>query len=355
MVLSEQEVNDHQDGNDYSACVLELTTEERARIEMSLEDLPPIDLANLDDDLLITEIEVRASRIPERLIRLLSDFRKNSNEYGMLLIRNLPIDADLPPTPPDGKISPLKTTPISECVLLELMLHLGDPIAYADEKDGAMIQNICPVQGKQEAQENTGAVYLEFHTEDAFHPHKPDYVTLLCLRPDHEGIAATAAASIRRALHMVPTKAQELLRRPLYRIRLSASFMSDENDEPLFSPPMPVLSQDLLEPEMSVDFYGMEAIDPAAQTALKTLETVLSSVAVEHRLVPGDMLIVDNRVAAHARTAFAPRGDGQDRWLQRIFAVRDFRKSRASRARGSHVCTPLPIELINVTNPDITG
>jgi len=223
------------------------------------------------------------------------------------------------------------------------MLYLGEPIAYADEKNGALIQNICPVRGKEDAQENCGSSYLEFHTEDAFHPHKPDFIGLLCLKQDHDHVATTAAASIRQALSLVPSKAQDLLRQPLYRIRLSSSFTSDTN-QIVFSECLPVLSGDSLEPELSVDFYGMEATTRSGHLALKTLEEALLKVAVEHKLVTGDLMIVDNRVAAHARTAFKPRYDGQDRWLQRLFVVHDFRRSRASRPHGSHICTPLLIE-----------
>jgi L-asparagine oxygenase len=329
----------------FSESILELTNEERARVEIALEDLPPIDVMAVEDALL-TGVELRAGQLPDRLVRKLIDFRKNSNEDGMLLIRNLPVDACLPHTPVDGGVSSEKTSYLSEYVLLSLMLHLGEPIAYQDEKSGALIQNICPVRGKEEAQENCGSTYLEFHTEDAFHPHRPDFISLLCLKPDHDGIAATAAASIKRALSLVPSKALEILRQPLYRIRLAASFSSDGGQQ-IYSPCMPVLSGDVLEPELSVDFFGMEALTASGQLALKVLEEALLKVAVEHRLVSGDLMIVDNRTAAHARTAFRPRYDGHDRWLQRLFVVHDFRRSRGSRARHSHVCTPLPIEFFS--------
>ncbi|BCL84576.1 L-asparagine oxygenase [Ktedonobacteria bacterium brp13] len=335
-ILSASEYDPHPDH------VLELTDEERSLVEVALEGLPSIDVCVPDENLL-TEVELRSRHLPDRLVRQLIDFRKKSNEYGMLLIRNLPIDQCLSPTPDDGGVAREKTSYLSEYVLLAQMFHLGEPIGYADEKGGALIQNICPVRGKEEAQENCGSTYLEFHTEDAFHPHKPDFVGLLCLKPDHDHSAITAAASIRRALSLIPSKAQDILRQPLYRIRLSSSFLPDSM-QAAYSDNMPVLTGDVLEPEMSVDFYGMEAQTLSGQLALKMLEDALLQVAAEYRLMQGDLMIVDNRVAAHARTAFQPRHDGQDRWLQRLFVVHDFRSSRASRPRNSHICTPLPIE-----------
>ena len=325
--------------------ILELTNEERSLVADALAGLPPINVSSCKDDL-ITEVELRSRHLPDRLARQLIHFRKHSNDNGFLLFRNLPIDDNLPLTPDDGGISREKTSYMSEYVLLAIMLHLGEPIAYADEKDGTLIQNICPLRGMEEAQENCGCTFLEFHTEDAFHPHKPDFIGLLCLKPDHDHIAATAAASIRRAISLVPSKAQEILRQPLYRIRLSSSFKSG-NGKTVFSDYSPVLSGDMLEPELSVDFYGMEASTPSGQLALKILEEALLKVAVEHRLLAGDLMIIDNRVAAHARTAFQPRHDGEDRWLQRLFVVHDFRRSRASRPHDSHVCVSLPIEFSN--------
>ncbi len=321
---------------------LELTDKESSSLEAVLEDLPSINGRNCEDSS-VTTAELCSKYIPERLAKLLIQFRKQSNHHGMLLIRNLPIDRDLPSTPDDGGVSSEKMSSISEYVLLTLMLHLGEPIAYEDEKNGALIQNICPVPGKEMAQENTGSTYLEFHTEDAFHPYKPDFLGLLCLRPDHNHLAVTAVASIRRALSLVPGKVQHILRQPLYRIRLSSSFLPDV-DHPVFSQPMTVLAGDVLEPELSVDFYGMEAMTYPAQLALKTLKEALLKVTVESRLEKGELLIVDNRVAVHARTSFQPKYDGHDRWLQRLFVVHDFRRSRASRPGGSHICTSLPIE-----------
>jgi L-asparagine oxygenase len=54
-------------------------------------------------------------------------------------------------------------------------------------------------------------------------------------------------------------------------------------------------------------------------------------------LEPGDLAFVDNRLALHGRTGFTPRYDGRDRWLQRIFVHRDFRRSWELRPGDGHV------------------
>ena len=50
---------------------------------------------------------------------------------------------------------------------------LGTIVAFRDEKRGALVQNVVPVPALAASQSNGGSVPLEFHTENAFHPHRP--------------------------------------------------------------------------------------------------------------------------------------------------------------------------------------
>lgn len=325
--------------------VIELTASEQETMLRIIEGLPPLDLLSIDDDL-ITEVGLAHKDIPARLGRALINFRRVSNDYGTMIIRNLPLDPHLPLTPQDGRKSPDKYSWVSEYNLLLFMTYLGEPIAYADEKEGLLIQNICPVKGQEQKQENTGSIFLEFHTEDGFHPHMPDFLSLICLRADHDLQAKTASASIRRAIHALPGKILAVLREPHYQIRLSSSF-SKNGAKSAYCAPLPVLSGDFLEPDLCVDFHAMEALNPVAEFALNYLKAEMQKVVIEWTLTPGDMMIVDNRVAAHARTAFQPRYDGEDRWLQRLFVVQDYRRSRSSRSRGGRVCAPLSVEFFS--------
>lgn len=222
-------------------------------------------------------------------------------------------------------------------------MFLGDPIAYEEEKEGLLIQNICPVQGQEKKQENTSSNYLNFHTEDGFHPYKLDYLALIGLRSDQERKAQTLTVSIRNAIHAIPSTAIMLLRQPLYRLHPSSSFklMNDEMD---LSVKIPVLTGHLLEPEMCIHYSSMEAENAEAEWALNTLKKALLQTVVAFTVLPGDLLIIDNRLVAHARTPFRPTYDGKDRWLQRMFTMVDFRRSGFSRSIGRHVCSPLNVE-----------
>ncbi|WJE50465.1 TauD/TfdA family dioxygenase [Bacillus cereus] len=322
--------------------ILHLTDEERDQIALIIQSFGPLNVWNITNDQL-TKIQLSSQKLPKRIFESLLEFRREPNEYGTILIQNLPVDPELPLTPLDGKISIEKDTFYSEYCLLLFMLQLGEPIAYSDEKEGALIQNICPVKGQEQKQENTGSSYLEFHTEDGFHPYKPDYLSLIGLRSDHERTAKTATASIRKVIHKIPSVAIDLLRKPLYRLRLSSSFTKGETSV-IHSPNIPILSGNILAPDMCIDYFLMESIHPEGEWALNILKEELLKETIDFVLGPGDMIIIDNRIAAHARTSFTPRYDGEDRWLQRIFIVEDFRKSSYSRGLDQHVCAPLHIE-----------
>lgn len=261
----------------------------------------------------------------------------------ILFFRGLPVDPNLPATPADGGYCD-KGTLYSEYCLLLLAAWMGEPLAYADEKNGAIIHNICPVRGSETRQENTGStVLLEAHTEQGFHVNRPDYLGLCGLRADHENRAITATASVRRAIRRLPNRVVDMLRRPAYRLRVSSSFTCGSGPM-MYSNPLPVLTGSWETPHLVVDYYDMEAMDSAAEMAFDLFKQTLMEGCVGVAIQPGGLLLIDNRVAAHARTAFKPLYDGSDRWLQRLYIVSDFRLSEASRRRGSHVCVPLPIE-----------
>nr|BFE86607.1 hypothetical protein GCM10020093_092080 [Planobispora longispora] len=91
------------------------------------------------------------------------------------------------------------------------------------------------------------------------------------------------------------------------------------------------------DPDMRVDLAATTPLTPRAEAALAELGEVFDRSAQSVRLLPGDLVIVDNRVTVHGRTAFQPRYDGRDRWLQRTFVAVNLRRSRDHRPADGHV------------------
>lgn len=335
----------HHAADDVGQWVLELDDAERRTMAMLAERVGLTSTPLADPETLLT-VHCLSGLLPERLIRRLHAFRKWSNDRGTLLLRGLPMDAALPVTPTDERSVPARELPVASGAMLLVMGVMGDFISYHDEKGGELIQDVHPVQNKASLQENTGSVYLEFHTEDGFHPYKPDVIGLMGIRQDHDKIAKTATACIRRGLPLLSSSTIETLRRADFRLRISSSFGGGG-----YSPRLAVLSGDLARPDLCVDYHLMEPLTDRAALALEQLRGALEQVAVGVAVQPGDMIMVDNRTTIHARTAFLPRYDGKDRWLRRMFAVVDLRKSQPARSDRSHVCAPL--SLLNAIETEV--
>jgi L-asparagine oxygenase len=293
----------------------------------------------LDDEELLTDAELAAAALPERVRRALRQFRRESNDAGAVLVRNLPTDTALPATPVDGYLPGWAELPVATYAQLAVAATVGDVIAYADEKAGNIVQDVVPVHDSADRQENTGTVYLELHTENGFHPHKPDFITLLCLRPDHDRTVQTIVGAVAQVLPRLSWDCIAVLRMPLFRIRVSSSFGADGAS--LVTEPMPVLTGPTATPELVADFHALEPLSDQARDALVELKTALLNTLHGAPLDTGDLMVIDNRTTIHGRAPFAARFDGTDRWLRRCFAVSDIRRSRGARAPGSRVCDPL--------------
>ncbi|MBO8192286.1 TauD/TfdA family dioxygenase [Streptomyces oryzae] len=296
--------------------------------------------SRLDDPQLLAAAAVASRFLPAFLLEQLIRFRVTGNEAGTLLLRNLPVETPLPPTPGDGRFPDhWSALPLSTLTQLAVMSVLGDAISYADEKEGRLVQDICPLPGAEERQENSGSVLLDLHTEDSFHPYRPDYLSLYCLRSGPDRNAITVTGSIRAALPLLSPLCAATLREPVYRTRFSSSF--GDAAAPRHTSPRPVLSGPADDPDLCVNFFGTEAVDERGTVALDELRGAVEKVLCGVLLQPGDLILIDNRTAVHGRTGFTPGYDGQDRWLRRCFAAADLRPSRALRKRDSRVCAPI--------------
>ncbi|GAA1937146.1 TauD/TfdA family dioxygenase [Amycolatopsis minnesotensis] len=284
------------------------------------------------DEALVAGARSAWDDLPVGTRRRIRAFRRDSGVSGVLVVRGLPLDVELPPTPSVGG-SVQRTTTRAAAVLLLVACGLGDPAAYRQEKGGALVQDVVPVPGQEAFQGNAGSTELMLHNENAFHDHRPDYVLLLCLRADHDRVAGLHTSSVREALGLLPATTRALLGRPVFRTAAPPSFGFDSAG----TPEQAVLTGDAEDPDVRVDFAATTAVTPDGQAALDELNRVLEAVARTRRLEPGVLAIVDNHVTLHGRSAFRPRYDGADRWLQRTFVLNDLRRSRDHRPGDGHV------------------
>lgn len=229
------------------------------------------------------------------------------------LIKNINLEP-VPKTPATPFIETSEVAHIGE-TLVSYGLKYGRPISYAQEQKGVLIQNILPIYKTETQQISTSSkVTLGLHTETAFHPYKPDYVLLLCLRGDPT--AVTTYASIEDILFHVPEYCLEILKKKWFVTGIDISFRSNgEEDQEI---PVSILSENEDGISFIYDETIIKGINPEANDALAILHRVIPLCVKEVVLEAGDLLVINNNKVIHGRKPFQPRYDGTDRWVQRL-------------------------------------
>lgn len=257
--------------------------------------------------------------LPRRLLDEIDALRTTRAPAGAVVLRNLPADPHLPPTPADGLRSPDKDTAVSEALLLGVARLLGEPYSFTVEK-GTLVHDVAPVRQAVEELTNRGAGTLGLHTELAAFEHRPRWLLLKGLRPDHERRATTPVADARDALALLERGTIEALYQPDFRTRMPFIFDPLFEGEARYSQPHAVLSGPEDCPELRAALYGglTRGLTAETQAALGALERALQQVARPVFLDRGVLVILSNHLVTHGRSAYQPRFDGTDRWFQRV-------------------------------------
>jgi Fe(II)/alpha-ketoglutarate-dependent arginine beta-hydroxylase len=293
-----------------------------------------------------------AHELPRGLREALVEFRL-TEPSGALLLSGVEIDDDrLGPTPAHWHQSTDEVSPaLREEIVFALCAQLlGDPYGFSTLHNGLLTHNIVPIKGHEREQIASGSEEtLEWHTEEAFHPHRSDYTSLMCLRNPYG--APTTYADV-ADLH-IPPEDREILRQPVFEARPSGSHSAERNAYTTLLPVerharartafdaieelhrTPTLTCVLFgaddDPYLCVDPDCMTPVNDAAAGALTRLCAEINRNIQDVTLTPGDILFMDNYKAIHGRKPFKARFDGTDRWLKRTNITRDLRPSRDRR------------------------
>lgn len=273
---------------------------------------------------------VAAAKLPEAVLRCAHRFRNRGNRHDVLLLRGvLPASYGLGPTPGSATSPRHGAANMCALCLIAVMNMFGEPFTFSDLYDGRLVQDVVAAPGKESAQTSEGSdCFLDWHVEDAFSSDRCDYFGLLCLRGDPAAATILAPA---RALVM-PDEVWKVLMQPRYAVIPDIAHC--ENPEPQTG--VSVLTGNRKAPEIRFDPVYMVPADPAddeARSAFECLTEAVSAAAVSYVLEPGDLLVVDNRRVAHARSPFQPRFDGSGRWLLRAMVCSSLPRHRRRGAR----------------------
>lgn len=276
-----------------------------------------------------------------------------------MIIRGFQVDdTRIGPTPCHWKDRPKASPTLAADICFFLCSSLlGDPVGWATQQAGRIMHDIMPIAGHEREQLGSGSEDpLSWHTEDAFHPLRADYLGLMCLRnPDR---VPTTFASVQDL--ELPAEVTAVLREPRFPIRPDRSHLpvnlGNAGEIPLSREiiqrsygwitrldeqpdRVSVLFGDSRSPYLRIDPYFMDGTaDSEAATALNAIRAEIDRVLTAYPLSPGEIVLVDNYRVVHGRVPFKARFDGTDRWLKRLNIVRDLRKSRDRRlAAGERV------------------
>lgn len=288
-----------------------------------------------------------AHELPRSLRTALYDFKLEEPVAGLLLVSGWPIDdAALGPTPAHwNQRQSGGTTFAAEAAMTLIGSMLGDTMGWSTQQDGRLIHHVVPIREHQHAQLGSSSLEpLSWHSEDAFHVARPDYVILMCLRnPTRVATTYGSLENVRLDRSYVAK-----LFEPHYTIRPDNSHQPTFRGHPDYDAAgayatidamnraperIPILYGNPAEPYLRLDPYFMEPVthDRDAQHALDALVRGIDETLIDLVLEPGDICIFDNYRAVHGRRSFTARFDGSDRWLQRILITRDLRHSRDRR------------------------
>lgn len=312
----------------------------------------------------LNQARIFADELPRSIRQFVNEFRLQEwPDAAIAIISGYPMDeAKIGRTPPHWEFKEDATRTVEEQMLLVLYGSLlGDVFGWSTQQNGYIVHDILPILGHEYEQLGSGSEgLLWWHTEEAFHPYRCDYLGLMCMRNPNRGPTTVAYSKVAHQLEQGHLK---ILFEPRFTIRPDESHLEKNkslllnhekqnhdtqrheqllerayqkihkmNSQP---EPIGVLFGDPNDPYMRLDPYFMKALDAEAQTALNALCEQIDEAIKEVVLEPGDVCLIDNYRSVHGRKPFKANYNGNDRWLKRINITRDLRKSRDIRAASA--------------------
>ncbi len=244
-------------------------------------------------------------------------------ESPLVLVRNCPIDRDLPvfdpADPVRSKYERKRTFATESFLALHAALTGTEIVAHASVNGGDFFHDIYPKESMYETQSQKTLGTLRFHRDFTNHFVRPDFVSTIVLRdtPDNE-VFSTYAVN-RDVIWSLPDDVVEVLRGERFHTPyddISTQDGSGLGDAPNHA----VVSGD----DGLRLFEGRtRGIDPEAQEALEACIAALHENKVRYTPVPGDMVAFSNDHLLHGREVHAIRDmeSMRRRWLMKTHNV----------------------------------
>jgi hypothetical protein len=253
----------------------------------------------------------------EYLWKVLRDLHNPSSPTAAVVIKNLPIDPDIPLAPTDGRNTLNKPTMVAEAILLALgELSGAKVVGYKAEVhySNPWVHEGFPRVGVGSAL--TAADELSYHQDMSYQDRIPDILGLVCLREGHDTNVWTTLLDVREIIARLPEDIVEILRQPRFRIHTSdwvdASWSGSDQGRPMLSD---------YSLHLPVKWENMIGLDDEATSALALLQkAIVTTEPHKVHFESGMLLLFNNQRMVHGRTPYNDlRFDGGDRVVNRAY------------------------------------
>jgi len=281
-------------------------------------------------ELFCNKAKILSQKLPLHIKNILTRFSTFGSSTGFLLIKNILVE-NLPPTP-DSNNHKIGEHTILARIQSIIVSFFSEMIAYEAEGYGRLFQDVVPTQSMSKNQTSLGSITeLEIHTEQAFSKLRPDFLSLACLRGDTQ--ALTYILPVQKIIQNISEEEKLLVREPLWNTGVDLSFKLHGNEfiEGDLRGPLPILNGPENDPHLVFDQDLMTGTCEKSTAMIQKIIDIYYKHRLHHNLIPGDIIIVDNRRAVHGRSPFFPKFDGNDRFLIRCFSTLEYDKSSYAR------------------------
>jgi alpha-ketoglutarate-dependent taurine dioxygenase len=245
------------------------------------------------------------------------------------VLRNCPVDRDLPALSPDNPLSEkhaLKKTYVSEAFVALVAQLSGNPLmAYSATNEGRFFDDVIAVNRYSGTQSAMSDRDLVFHNDRSAHWARPDIVALLALRSPDEEVTYTVYIDGAELLRQLTPEYEEILRQPNFITNFNKSDLAYE------ATAHPILVGRSIRYVDAITNV-LPAAPVAARDALIAFKSALTlGEKQRHRLLTGDLLLIENQEGLHCREKMEVRRHDRTRtrWLQKTYLFRDKRTADA--------------------------
>lgn len=292
--------------------------------------------ASVESNSFASSCEQLAFDIPKRLRNFLKQFAMNDSRLGYVKISGILIDDETIGNTPYNWDAPWSHQPYLHLEVMQCLISsvIGGIFGWKTQENGRFLRHIVPIEKDHSEQlGGSSSVNLLWHTEEAFHPMRADYFSLMCYRNNEQAMTNLVFIDDLE----LDNQTIRILREKRFIIEPDKSHLPEQNKSIHWQPEnkehfnsinnqlkvptkCSILYGPLGKEYMVVDEAFCRAVDgdEEANHALENFYKQLYLKANNIIMQPGDLLIIDNLTVAHGRSLYKPNYGPKQRWLRRV-------------------------------------